>query len=154
LNTATEKELEDLPGIGPAYAKRVIAGRPYSSVADLSKAGVPAGTIDKIRGMATVKKAPAATRAAEATTEPASGRKRSTDADTAGHVSPSVTARAATATEQPPARGMVWVNLETKVYHREGDRFYGKTKQGKYMAEADAIKAGYRLSKEKGEPKS
>jgi hypothetical protein len=35
------------------------------------------------------------------------------------------------------------------VYHYQGDRYYGKTKAGKYMSEADAIKAGYRASKEK-----
>ena len=43
---------------------------------------------------------------------------------------------------------MVWVNTATKVYHYEGDRWYGNTKEGKYMTEADAIKAGYRASKE------
>src|SRR5262249_32048827 len=54
--------------------------------------------------------------------------------------------------QPPPAKGMVWVNLDTKVYHREGDRWYGRTKHGQYMTEADAVKAGYRVSKEKGEP--
>ncbi len=38
---------------------------------------------------------------------------------------------------------MVWVNTESGVYHKPGSRYYGKTKQGKYMQEADAIKAGY-----------
>jgi hypothetical protein len=28
------------------------------------------------------------------------------------------------------------------VYHKEGSRFYGKTKHGKYMSEQDAIKEG------------
>lgn len=43
---------------------------------------------------------------------------------------------------------MVWVNLNTGVYHREGDRWYGKTKKGKFMSEADAQKAGFRPAKE------
>jgi hypothetical protein len=38
----------------------------------------------------------------------------------------------------------VWVNTETHVYHREGSRFYGTTKKGKYVSEADAIKEGDR----------
>jgi len=28
------------------------------------------------------------------------------------------------------------------MYHREGSRFYGTTKKGKYMTEAEAVKAG------------
>ena len=37
LNKATEKELMMIPGIGPASARKVIAGRPYDSVDDLHK---------------------------------------------------------------------------------------------------------------------
>jgi hypothetical protein len=43
-------------------------------------------------------------------------------------------------------KGMVWVNLSSKVYHKEG-KFYGKTKRGKFMTEDDAKKAGYREAK-------
>src|SRR6266699_1320472 len=33
---------------------------------------------------------------------------------------------------------------ETGVYHREGSRFYGTTRKGKYMTEQDATQAGYK----------
>ena len=44
------------------------------------------------------------------------------------------------------AKGMVWVNTSTKVYHKDG-AFYGKTKKGKFMTEDDAKKAGYNAAK-------
>jgi hypothetical protein len=42
--------------------------------------------------------------------------------------------------------GKVWVNTDTGVYHK-GGRWYGKTKQGKFMSEDDAKKAGYHEAK-------
>jgi hypothetical protein len=38
---------------------------------------------------------------------------------------------------------MVWVNTGSGIYHKPGTHWYGKTKHGKYMTEADAIRAGY-----------
>jgi hypothetical protein len=46
--------------------------------------------------------------------------------------------------------GQVWVNTSSHVYHKEGSRFYGKTKHGKYMSEQDAIKEGDRAAKSGG----
>jgi hypothetical protein len=46
-----------------------------------------------------------------------------------------------------PSSSMVWINTDTGVYHKQGTRWYGKTKHGKYMLEADAIKAGYKPAK-------
>ena len=62
--------------------------------------------------------------------------------------SPAPAAKPAATQQTRPANstGMVWVNTDSGIYHKPGTRYYGKTKQGKYMTEADAIKAGYRAA--------
>jgi hypothetical protein len=149
LNTASEQDLDDLPGIGPALAKKIIAGRPYFSVGELSKVGIPNKTIKKITPMVAV--GPAAVRA-ETKTSAASKRPSSAEAPAADGPSKSAdkSATSAPATQaEGGGEGKVWVNTKSGVYHKEGDRWYGKTKQGKYMTEQEAIKAGYRADKEK-----
>jgi hypothetical protein len=142
LNTASQADLEALPGVGPATAKKIIAGRPYTSVADLAKAGVPKNTIDKITSMVTV-----GTAASTSAPKPASPPPAAATSAAAAPTTAARTTNAPTTAQQPPVKGMVWVNLDTKVFHREGDRYYGTTKNGKFMTEADAVKAGYREAK-------
>lgn len=54
LNTASQKDLEGLKGVGPATATKIIEHRPYKSVDELSKAGIPAKTIDGLKPFVTV----------------------------------------------------------------------------------------------------
>jgi len=70
-------------------------------------------------------------------------------ASSAGAAAPKTTTKAAGATPTSQeiaaakASGKVWVNTESRVYHKSG-RWYGKTKSGKFMTEAEAKAAGYK----------
>ena len=170
LNTASQTDLEALPGVGAATAKKIIAGRPYASVADLQKAGVSQRTIGKIQDQVTVSSAlptsmagnTAATSAKPSAASPDKPRSEKAKSDQAagsapaaqppapsGSSSSSQAGESAGKSQPAPTAGIeqVWVNLDSKIYHRQGDRWYGKTKNGKYMSEQDAIAAGYRAAK-------
>lgn len=45
INSATEAELKAVPGIGEAYAAKIIAGRPYANKAQLKSRKVLPGTV-------------------------------------------------------------------------------------------------------------
>jgi competence protein ComEA len=58
INSATEAELKAIPGVGDTYAKKIMAGRPFSNKSQLlSKKIVPKPVYDKIKDMIIAKKA-------------------------------------------------------------------------------------------------
>jgi hypothetical protein len=164
LNTASLAALEKLPGVDQNTAKLIVAGRPYASVADLSKSGVPAGTIETITPL--VKVGPlgkAAVATGNGVDKAASGIGKAADATATGvekgvsgaskgvEKGAGATASAANTVDRKltgaarvaPQAGMVWADIPTKIYHKEGDPSYGTTKKGKWLTEKEAIKRGY-----------
>ncbi len=54
VNTASSSELDELPGIGPAYAEKIITNRPYKDIAEFeSKSGLYKSTVENIKDLIT-----------------------------------------------------------------------------------------------------
>jgi competence protein ComEA len=52
INTASQSQLEELPGIGPVYAQSIIEHRPYSTVEELlSKDALKKSTYEKVKDL-------------------------------------------------------------------------------------------------------
>jgi hypothetical protein len=147
------------PGESPAQAATPAKqGAATKAKAATSPAASPAASPKAKRG---AKKAEARA-AAHPTPSPSPGKfnvgdlfkpKTSTGAASPAPANPAPAKGASTSTKTamgPPAagggHGLVWVNSETHVYHKEGSRFYGRTKKGKYMTETEAMKAGNRAA--------
>jgi DNA uptake protein ComE-like DNA-binding protein len=146
LNRASAKDLETLPGIGPAAARKIIAARPYALVEDLARTGLSPEVIAKLAPLATAGPASAPPTPASAPV-PASGIPARPGPPLPPSSATPPAGSVGTPAPAPPAPGMVWANPDTKTYHFPGDRWYGKTRHGRYMTEAGAIKAGYTASK-------
>jgi hypothetical protein len=123
-------------------------------VNDLSKAGVSSATISKISSLVTVGAAAAsssapltASSAPPASPSPAPKPKAASPTPNPAPASSAAPAKTSPVSQGSPGAGMVWVNTDSGVYHKEGSRYYGKTKNGKYMSETDAIKAGFHAAK-------
>lgn len=117
-------------------SKRKKKTAPADASASTTASGTPAAS-----GSASAS-APAAAPAAS----PAKAATAQTSATTAtkSHSSSASTVQAQT----PPSPGMVWLNTKSGVYHKSGSKWYGKTKEGKWLTEADAQKGGYKAAKD------
>ena len=94
LNSASEKELESIKGIGPALAKKIVAGRPYKSVDDLSKAGIPAKTIEAMKPLVKAGASAPAAAAAPPAKAPAKPKAAKASASAPAAAAPKATAPA------------------------------------------------------------
>jgi hypothetical protein len=147
------------PGESPAGGKQKKARTTAETAASSSPAAAPAASPKAKRGRKKAETAAAASPAASPS--PAKFNlgglfkpKSSAAASPAAATRASAKSASAETATNPPApgggHGLVWVNTDSHVYHREGSHFYGTTKKGKYMTEAEAVKGGNKAAKAPG----
>lgn len=89
--------------------------------------------------------APAAITAADPASAPAAMPAKAHKGKGAGKAAQAAPAEAAAG----GGDGKVWVNAASKTYHCPGTKYYGKTKAGEYMSEADAKAKGNHANHQK-----
>jgi len=108
-------------------------------VATSSEAAAPAAADEKTTPPKKLKKSTAdVTHSGSANRDESGENKRTASAP--------VTNASSAEVQSAKAAGKVWVNTASGVYHKSG-RWFGATKQGQFMTEQEAIKAGYRAAK-------
>ncbi|HEY7000789.1 MAG TPA: hypothetical protein VH330_03525 [Candidatus Udaeobacter sp.] len=148
----SETAASPAPGESPAGAAKAKRGRKKAEATTAASPATSPAATPKARGSR--KKAEAAM-----SPSPSPGKfslgdmfkpKSSAAASPVAATGAAAKGRSTAAAANPPApgggHGLVWVNTESHVYHREGSRFYGTTKKGKYMTEAEAMKEGNRAA--------
>jgi competence protein ComEA len=96
INSADQKTLESLPGVGPATAQEIVKGRPYKSVDDLANVkGIGKSKLEKIRPLVTVGGQPAAQAPAAAKSAASSAATKASSATQAAKSAPTETKKAA-----------------------------------------------------------
>ena len=90
----------------------------------------------------TAPSAPAATNAPATRSAPPAGKSAAIRPSGSGEFQTEAAAKA-----RCPTDTVVWVNLNSKIYHYSGHSDYGKTKSGAYMCEKDTNAAGFRAAK-------
>jgi hypothetical protein len=145
-----------LPWLAAPAAKSKNVSAPTDAPQSATATPTPEKGKKKSKKGATAESTPAAAATPEAASTPAAkgtpenGSKKAESKGTPA-TAPAKTPSKATAAGAPSeseiaaakASGKVWVNLDSGVYHK-GGRWYGNTKNGKFMTEAEAQKAGYR----------
>jgi hypothetical protein len=135
--------IAQVPADAPAGSTGMCKDGTYTSAA--SKRGACSGH----KGVQTWYASTSATSSGSAA--PAAPAPAAAAAPSAAPAAPATPPAATKSTNMPAATaapgggpGLVWVNKNSHVYHCQGDRWYGKTKNGAYMSEADAKAEGDR----------